>query len=94
MKSKLSLEALSVESFVTGTGGEMRSVRGESPTRNCDTRLTICTVPPMDLRGTVRANQEDYVDPFGKPTDATCYNTCNCWTWYAGSCPPDTACIG
>lgn len=93
MKSKLSLEALSVESFVTGTGGAIR-VRGDGPTNNCDTRLTICTVPPMDLRGTVRANQEDYVEPFGKPTDATCPNTCSCWTWYDASCPPDTVCIG
>jgi hypothetical protein len=48
MKCTLSLESLSVESFVTGTGGESLPAFAGGPTNNCDTRLTICTVPPMD----------------------------------------------
>ena len=47
MKCKLSLESLSVESFVTGTGAETLPVFA-GPTNRCETRLTICTVPPME----------------------------------------------
>lgn len=46
--SKLSLEALSVESFVTGTGTEGTPAFAGGPTNNCNTRLTICTVGPME----------------------------------------------
>jgi hypothetical protein len=45
-------------------------------------------------RGTVRANQEEHDLPQGPPTNATCWNTCGCWTWADASCPPDTVCIG
>jgi hypothetical protein len=48
MKCTLSLESLSVESFVTGTGDEGVPAFAGAPTHNCDTRLTICTVPPME----------------------------------------------
>jgi hypothetical protein len=47
MKCTLSLESLAVESFVTGTGGESLPAFA-GPTNNCETRLTICTVPPME----------------------------------------------
>lgn len=42
---KLSPESLTVESFVTDAAADHVAA---GPTRNCDTRLTICTVPPMD----------------------------------------------
>jgi hypothetical protein len=45
---KLNLDSLAVESFVTGTGGESLPALAEGPTNRCETRLTICTVPPMD----------------------------------------------
>ncbi len=48
MKCTLSLESLSVESFVTGAGTEGLPVAAVGPTNNCDTRLTICIVPPME----------------------------------------------
>jgi hypothetical protein len=47
-RDKLSLDALSVESFVIGTGGELLPAYAGAPTHRCDTRLTICTVPPME----------------------------------------------
>ena len=47
MKCTLSLESLAVESFSTGTGAESLPVAA-GPTNNCETRLTICTVPPME----------------------------------------------
>lgn len=49
MKTRtLSLESLSVESFVTGAGTEGTPALAGGPTNNCETRLTICTVPPME----------------------------------------------
>lgn len=48
MKCKLSLETLSVESFVTGTGAESLPALAAGPTNRCETRLTICTVPPLE----------------------------------------------
>jgi hypothetical protein len=41
---KLDLDALSVESFVTGELEDAPAAFG--PTRRCDTRLTICTIGP------------------------------------------------
>jgi hypothetical protein len=43
---KLSLESLSVESFVTGTGAESLPALEAGPTRNCETRETACTIGP------------------------------------------------
>lgn len=48
MKRTLSLESLAVESFVTGTGAESLPELAAGPTNRCETRLTICTVPPME----------------------------------------------
>lgn len=47
MKCTLNLETLSVESFVTGTGAETLPAFA-GPTNRCETRLTICTVPPLE----------------------------------------------
>lgn len=43
---KLNLESLVVETFAIGTGAE--SLPAFGPTRNCETRETACTVPPME----------------------------------------------
>jgi hypothetical protein len=44
-REKLSLETLSVESFETTAG---TAEFGAGPTQRCETRLTICTVPPLE----------------------------------------------
>jgi len=41
---KLDLDALAVESFVTGGSEEAPVAFG--PTNRCETRLTICTIGP------------------------------------------------
>ena len=45
----LSLDSLAVESFATGAAGDtLAGFDAAAPTRNCDTRQTACTVPPME----------------------------------------------